>query len=362
MPDWDDPTTIYNQFATPYQIELFQGPATAGRISALILYGGYLILHAQYVTSPLYRRSSWAVKTVLWAVFAFLLGHMGLVIAGVALYTILNRYTYLHLRLGYKFESFMPLTAALVAAPVQGLLAIRAAALLRTNLIRIALCIVFGTAIVFSLVSGILTTVMNFWAMFLWSATGIDILISLALAITLKARVAGFSAKTDGLLHKLIVSALQTASYTAVLSLVGAACSAAFNDISPYVNIPAAFWTQLPVCYGISLYTTLSTRRTVEGDIGRGNSAANRQAIPVSMYTGCKCTRTCTTGVNGSGHGLGRRAGGGLEGADPVMRARTRELERKKREVEEEEADLMSEREKADEERLTRSGGTEEMV
>ncbi|GAA6033901.1 hypothetical protein JCM8097_000394 [Rhodosporidiobolus ruineniae] len=106
-------------------------------------------------------------------------------------------------------------------------------------------------------------------AVAMWSNAKVDIAISVALACTLRQRIAGFSTKTDSLLVKLITTALQTASYTTILSIVGAATAAACGDWNPhYLFLNYAFWLPLPACYGVSLYTTLNVRRRTEDDLG----------------------------------------------------------------------------------------------
>lgn len=67
---------------------------------------------------------------------------------------------------------------------------------------------------------------------------------SLALAYTLHQRIAGFNKRTDGLLKKLIVISLQTAAYTSVFAIVGAALSSAHErSQSIYTStIAFTFW------------------------------------------------------------------------------------------------------------------------
>jgi hypothetical protein len=66
-----------------------------------------------------------------------------------------------HLLSGDIFESFPPLFAAFVAAPTQGLLVARAAALIQSRKVRGAFVGVLAVAILFELVCAVLTTSAN---------------------------------------------------------------------------------------------------------------------------------------------------------------------------------------------------------
>ncbi|KWU45640.1 hypothetical protein RHOSPDRAFT_32562 [Rhodotorula sp. JG-1b] len=78
-------------------------------------------------------------------------------------------------------------------------------------------------------------------ATWLWTSAADDLLISLALAYTLHRRIAHFSEVTDCLLKRLITTSLQTAAYTSVISIVGAALSTAFANSSNFRTVSAGF-------------------------------------------------------------------------------------------------------------------------
>ncbi|GAA6004143.1 hypothetical protein JCM10207_002450 [Rhodosporidiobolus poonsookiae] len=303
-------------------------PPVLGWQAATFLYGIYCILHVQYVTSPLYKRILWPVKVALWVVFVLLLAYEVIINYEHAMWTVTQDRTLEHLRAGWEFESYPPLLSGLVAAPVQTILMLRTASLLRRSSVRWAFICWTSTLILLTLTASILvcaTNIMSFHgeylmsfnnalAMKLWASAGTDVTISVALALTLKQRVAGFSEKTDSLLHKLIQSALQTAAYTAIIAIAGATVSVAYKDSNTrYAYINYAFWAPLPACYGISLYTTLSTRRTVEEYIGSslplpGSAQAN---IP------------STGGLRPGGYGYGVEQSGR---ATPTPRSAVREV------------------------------------
>ncbi|GAA5858329.1 hypothetical protein JCM8547_004653 [Rhodosporidiobolus lusitaniae] len=97
-------------------------------------------------------------------------------------------------------------------------------------------------------------------AIWLSCAAGCDISISLALAYSLRARIAGFNIRTDGLLKKLVWIGLRTALTTTVLSVAGAVVAAVWQD-GDYAttDLNLAFWLpSLPV-YCLSFFSTLSS-------------------------------------------------------------------------------------------------------
>lgn len=84
-------------------------------------------------------------------------------------------------------------------------------------------------------------------AIWLWSSAAADVLISIALSISLHKRIRGFNATLDGVLKHLILVGLRTAAYSAAASIVGAALSTAFANSSDYhvTTIGFAWWGKL---------------------------------------------------------------------------------------------------------------------
>lgn len=124
---------------------------------------------------------------------------------------------------------------------------------------------------------------MNYFAaeaMWLWSSAAADVLISIALSISLHKRIRGFNPTLDGVLRHLIIVGLRTAAYTAVTSIVGAAVSTAFAVSDNYLTATAgfAFWVVLPALHAISLFTTLSTRRTFANALGANGGVVSKVA------------------------------------------------------------------------------------
>ncbi|BGP00323.1 hypothetical protein NBRC10513v2_004547 [Rhodotorula toruloides] len=279
-------------------------PQGIGSQVSLLLFGVYIVLHWNYVTSELYPRLSTSVKATLWAVFLFTTAYELVQAADTLYWLVTVNHTVEHIFNGVALDSVIPLVAAFVAVPVQCRLAIRAGALLRTRWIRWAFWSVVGVGIVTGFAGAVLmcaTFLMyvvgtieniaplsynNTVSIWLWASAFVDLAISVCLTITLSRRIQGFNDSTDSLLRKLIKVSLKTAAYTTLLAVGGAIVASAINDNdvnSAYAHF--AFWFPLPPCYALSLYTTLTTRKTVQQHLSRAYAAAadpnsHRTSIP----------------------------------------------------------------------------------
>jgi hypothetical protein len=72
-----------------------------------------------------------------------------------------------------------------------------------------------------------------------------DVSVSLALFISLRKKMAGFNATTDNVLSRMMTIAVATASYTAILSAVGAVLGVAFDEDNLWTtDVNYAFWVR----------------------------------------------------------------------------------------------------------------------
>ncbi|GAA6062734.1 hypothetical protein JCM10212_005937 [Sporobolomyces blumeae] len=271
------------------------GPQTAGWQVGFVVYGAYLVLHGQYLSGPSYTKLAREVKVVIWVVFVLVFAYQVLAFIDNFRYMgkssalptafILDR-TPEDIIIGWPVDFVASLCAGAVALTVHVFLTIRASVLIRNVRMQCAFLVVMGLAIVASFTGAILTTTTSFMyynntinnvnltfnqsvALWLWAAAFVDVGISLSLFVTLKQRIAGLNTKSDSLVRKLIVVSLQTAAYTSVLAVAGAIVSLVYRDNNPaYALLHFAFWTPLPSCYAISLYTTLAARQTIDEHLG----------------------------------------------------------------------------------------------
>ncbi|GAA6003319.1 hypothetical protein JCM10207_001860 [Rhodosporidiobolus poonsookiae] len=310
-----------------YVVAVLLGPPIAGWLIAILLFGVYLTVHTRYCRGPLYRQARREVRIVVWLTFALLTGYIALSFAEVLYWTCTAKRSADDVSTGTRLDTIYPLFAGLVGAVVQGLLTARASSMIQNRAYRIAVVVVLSIGIVAALLGAIFNcAVLNMYlddtltfgpamdytraiAMHLWASAGTDILISITLAVTLRRRIAGFNAQTDGLLHKLVVNGLQTAAYTAIVALIGAIFSSIFGDSDNLSQITMLFWGPLPACYGLSLYTTLQSRQTVNQHLGGGPSSIQHRPVistsavpssrvqPVSLQGQQRCSQDDKAGV-----------------------------------------------------------------
>ncbi|GAA5877377.1 hypothetical protein JCM8547_003013 [Rhodosporidiobolus lusitaniae] len=312
------------------------GAPALGWHAQVLLYGVFAATHCNYVTSSMYKRIAWQVKATLGCVFIWCTIYTGLIIAENWMWTTTVNRSLEHILSGESWESVPPMVAQFVASPVQVLLVIRTFTFIRRPILRYTFGIALAVLILFGFTMGVLICAANMLyfygniddiypldfnnclAITLWTNAVIDLAISISLALTLKQRVAGFNERTDGLLKRLIRNALQTASYTTVLCIAGAATASAFSDQNPrFTFLSYAFFCPLPACYGLSLFTTLSTRKTIDDYIGNNSQLL----IPGSAQHGVSAASPVRSG---------RRASQAAVAVDPMRRTRESSVEEEK--------------------------------
>ncbi|ORY79267.1 hypothetical protein BCR35DRAFT_332057 [Leucosporidium creatinivorum] len=103
------------------------------------------------------------------------------------------------------------------------------------------------------------------FALGLWSFCSalVDLIITISLVFVLKAKIMGFSDRTDGILRKLIHLSVATAVPTTIVAIMGAALAFAFPDNEHATNSPTAFWLVLPSLYSCSFLSTLAAREKI---------------------------------------------------------------------------------------------------
>ncbi|GAA6002466.1 DUF6534 domain-containing protein [Rhodotorula paludigena] len=264
-------------------------PFTVGGEAGLMLYGVYLWTHFHYFKSSLYARLSTPVKAVLWSVLLLNTAVYAMVLAEIAVWQVSTNSVPESVYTGIMLDAVIPFFSGLVAIPVQILLAIRGSALIRRPWVRLSFLAFIGSTSLLALAAATVTSSLsimnvngippdrngislnynNCITMWQWSTAVTDVAVSICLACTLSSRRQGFKPRTDGLLKRLISMAMSSAAYTAVLATLGAIISAVSHIEALSVTlIHPAFWYPLPACYGLSLFTTLSARHTINKHVG----------------------------------------------------------------------------------------------
>ncbi|GAA5938961.1 DUF6534 domain-containing protein [Sporobolomyces koalae] len=276
----------FNPLFVARDTEALLGPQTAGWQVSFVIYGVYLTLHTKYLLSDAYGRLARQVKVVIWIVFLLVTLYEALAFIDNFHYMVIVHRSPEQIILGWWVDFIVSLLAGSVALVVQTFLTIRASVLIRASWMQYCFLCAMGVAILTSFTGAILTTATSFMyynntigsisidfnqtvAIWLWASLAVDVAISVSLFVTLKQRIGGFNKTTDSLLRKLIVISLRTAAYTSVLAVAGAIVSLVFKDSNPaFALLHFAFWTPLPPCYAVSLYTTLGARKKIDLYLG----------------------------------------------------------------------------------------------
>ncbi|BGP28718.1 hypothetical protein JCM10296v2_000454 [Rhodotorula toruloides] len=251
------------------------GSTVAGSLVALVLYGIYAANHARYIASEPYARLALRVKAVLWAVFALLTAYSALVFCDVVHWTTTLKRSPEDVLHGWPVDWLLPLFAGCVAMPVQALLAFRAAAGIEERTSRKMFVLAMALWILAAFAASIATTVAGFTAsprehdivtaVWLWSTTVVNLALTISLAVTLSQRRAVSDETTASRIKAPLSALMHTASFTAVLAFAGAlSVTVVVTEHAMWSLIDWAFWLPLPACYGISLHTTRSIRRSAE--------------------------------------------------------------------------------------------------
>ncbi|GAA5874398.1 hypothetical protein JCM8547_005387 [Rhodosporidiobolus lusitaniae] len=311
------------RLATPSQSASLLTPAEVGYNVCLTLYGVFMYLAFGYWRSPSYSKASKPVRAVLWATTFSLTVYVGLCFADGIYWQIEQERTLGKLLAGNSFEPYFPLVGGTVAALVQSLLVFRAAAFLWNRQWRMIFLVVMGVGIFVGFSGSVLACAAvalrwyghadrlhglnsnDFFAWWSLSSAVVDVGISASLGITLHRRIAGFNQHTDSLLKRLVVGALQTAAYTSVIAVVAAALAFSYKDTDhAHSYVTAAFWSILPPLYGISLWTTLAQRKSIE-----------QQMQSSAWHVGVPTVEARRRAGNGGGVGV-LGVGSSLDGVD----------------------------------------------
>ncbi|GAA5856046.1 hypothetical protein JCM8547_002954 [Rhodosporidiobolus lusitaniae] len=325
MTSWSQPSAdSATIFDTPGHLQATQhystailGPCVLGWAGQLMLYGMVVAWTSDYVKSDLYRRDPPRRRVMLFSVVG-----LSTMQAAFNLY-LLWFWTTSQARAAEDLirptypDALQPLSSLTMAPIVQSFLAKRAIKLLHAPWAKWLSTVFFGVIIVCEFIAALYNVIISILfhqgqlegallkaaqfnsitGAWLWCAAICDVGVTVLLCVVLHKRIAGFNSQTDTLLQKLSKLAIQSASYTAVLAVLGAILAYAVpNDNLTYSSIPYPFWYLLPSCYPIALLTALSSRAI----FAQSASSANE-------------TNKVTNALSGAPH----TAAGGLDFASP---------------------------------------------
>ncbi|GAA6010208.1 hypothetical protein JCM10207_005667 [Rhodosporidiobolus poonsookiae] len=281
------------------------GPYTIAYSAQLLLFGLFAQQFLNFVSSGEFSRlPKKTSKAVLVALFSLNLVYTAITIYEQWEISVRQERTLDAIIALNPTWNLLPLIAGWIAALTQAFLAVRAASFIPNRKLKIGFYVWMGLLILLGLggstlvcglgtlwnVRGGLAVLPFGWnnAVAIWcvATACADVSVTVALTFSLRKRIAGFNVATDSLLKQLIWLALRTASYTAILSLVGAVVGFIWTD-GDYAtcNISIALWYPMSALYGISVFTTVSSsRRAINTSIGPGISTLNASVGTKDMF------------------------------------------------------------------------------
>ncbi|BGP53327.1 hypothetical protein JCM8202_000059 [Rhodotorula sphaerocarpa] len=265
-------------------------PYLTGLVTLVLLIGLFFGLFVEFVKKGDWATSPRRIKVVASIVLVFIVFCLGLAYEELLDAGVSQRRSTEELFLGPAQSNILPILTGITTMICQIFLMARAAVLIPSKLLRYLFLGLTTAVILLALTGAAIFSACGYLSYFgrpapltyfaaeavwLWSSAAADVFISIALSISLRQRIRGFNPTLDGVLRHLIIVGFRTAAYTAVISIVGASLATAFSrsDNYKFATIGFAFWVLLPGLHAISLFTTLSTRRTFAEALGRNGGA-----------------------------------------------------------------------------------------
>ncbi|KAK4050380.1 hypothetical protein OIV83_003449 [Microbotryomycetes sp. JL201] len=263
------------------------GPLYAGWSTQLLLYGVFVAVFVNYQSADLWSANSPKVRALLWTVAFLLTVQAGFCWAEIFWFGVQQNWTVERILAAHWPTTVSPLLTAIIGTLCTVYLTIRASAFFASRWARRLFCAVQFTFITVALVAAISVTAIGFLyligqedralpitfnmsvSIWLFCSMFVDVAVSLALLYNLRSRIAGFNPATDSLLRALVQTALRTAAYTALVSIAGAVVSVSFHEDDLYTtDVQYALWYPLSSLYGLSLFTTLYSRKVINRQLG----------------------------------------------------------------------------------------------
>ncbi|KAM0751457.1 hypothetical protein T439DRAFT_325592 [Meredithblackwellia eburnea MCA 4105] len=286
--------------------DAFLGPALAGWIVQVVLWGAVCSNTLSYTGSAKYARDSRWTKNLMYLVVLLDTAVAGINIAELFYYGKSQKRDEMSLFLTLPMDGAPPALIGTTAVCVQGYLAHRAARLFQRRpttrkiflgvmgfLMLLAWMASAGSSALFLMYDNGTVwkaapfTFNNLAGCWMWISASIDVIITLTLYFELRKHISGFNVTTDSLLRRLMRGAMKTAAYTSFLALVGAVCGVSFKieQISTS-DILMAFTSPLAGLYTLSFLYNLSQDH---GSQSRGASlqyTAGPRAIAMQAAVG----------------------------------------------------------------------------
>ncbi|KAK4052232.1 hypothetical protein OIO90_004454 [Microbotryomycetes sp. JL221] len=264
------------------------GPLYAGWSTQLLLTGIFLAVFVNYQAGDLWAAHSNKVRTLLWTVAFLLTLQAAFCWTEIFWFGVRQEWTVERILAAHWPTTVSPLLTAIIGTLCTSYLTLRASAFFASRWARRIFCTIQFFFILVALLASVSVTAIGFLYLYgqedkalpitfnmsvsvwLFCSMFVDVAVSLALLYNLRSRIAGFNPATDSLLRALVQTAIRTAAYTAVVSIAGAVVSVSFHEDNLYTtDIQYALWYPLSALYGLSLFTTLYSRKVVNRQLGQ---------------------------------------------------------------------------------------------
>ncbi|GAA5846964.1 hypothetical protein JCM9279_006968 [Rhodotorula babjevae] len=288
-------------------IDPITGPVVLGQVAAVMMYGVLLSEFSSYLHSPAWRRTGrgmrWTISGIMLAVTA----SVALAIHDIFFYGTLPTDDLDFILHGTRAQAIEPVVAGVVAFSVHLILIQRVLKVLPLRWMRwtfgalvgagaslgfFASCMYGAIGVLYHnyQFSGWPWTWDAWCSMWLWSVAAVDVLITSVCASSfslvneagaddpsrpsadvwaLCQRLSGGTQLRQSVLRLLVLAAVRTAMYTAIIAVIAAILGETWGINDPKRNfICYAFWEPLPPLYALSLFTTLSVADNVVARLG----------------------------------------------------------------------------------------------
>ncbi|BGP44326.1 hypothetical protein JCM10450v2_000137 [Rhodotorula kratochvilovae] len=304
--------------APPHLANTLIGPMAMGYIFEILFYGAFCTLFVTYCVSGEFKRLPGRANKITLGTLFFLITVCSAITLDALWKLAVQQDRRINSIVAGPAESCsLTLLGGLIGALTQAALARRAGVFIENRKIRWTFYTCLALLIVVSVFGSLAATVIGFiWAIqqpdfyntldwstcvavWLWTSAVADCVICIALAWSLRRRVAGFNSRTDSLLKRLAWYSVRSASYTAIVAVGGAIAGSIYRDsVIEWSNLTVAFWAPMPPLYGIAFFTTTSSSRRAIEDAFGGSAGA-------SLAAGCALP---TVHVQMQPHGAGEKS------------------------------------------------------
>ncbi|GAA6007223.1 uncharacterized protein JCM10292_003949 [Rhodotorula paludigena] len=296
-PSIGDPSTAV------VNLDSVTGPVVMGSAAAVLLYGVLLSQFTRYLQSPGWHRSTWPNRIAILVVMVFVTTAVALSLHDIWYYGTLASLDLDFVLSGTAAQGFEPFLCGIVAFMVQTMLVLRVLKVLDARWLRytfvattvgaalfscLSACFYGGFSVAYhydSLVNTDIGLDWNGWYQaWLWTAAAVDVNITSIYIFAINRRLGDGAETTRSVMRLVLLSAIRSAAYTAIVAIIAAITAQVFKLDDPMTYLICyAFWEPLPPIYALSLFTTLSIADNV---VARLSDPILRRVGDANMHSG----------------------------------------------------------------------------